>query len=94
MPKIERSVDYTFEAYSGLEDQEDKGKNDSSNIQQGDLNTSHLEEETDDDETSKSNYIGCVSKTLKSVDDVNTSLFREGVIYSNLQNVLHTTFFS
>ncbi|EFA01111.1 hypothetical protein TcasGA2_TC010323 [Tribolium castaneum] len=51
MPKIERSIDYTFEAYSGLEDQEDKGKNEM-NTQQSDLNATPLEEESDGDETS------------------------------------------
>ncbi|RZB40865.1 uncharacterized protein BDFB_005912 [Asbolus verrucosus] len=51
MPKIERSIDYTFEAYSGLEDQDDK-KGDASNMQQNDSTTATLDEESEGDETS------------------------------------------
>ncbi|XP_044259010.1 uncharacterized protein LOC123007661 [Tribolium madens] len=52
MPKIERSIDYTFEAYSGLEDQDDKNKTELTNTQQSDSNANHLEEESDGDDTS------------------------------------------
>ncbi|XP_063920863.1 uncharacterized protein LOC135135662 [Zophobas morio] len=51
MPKIERSIDYTFEAYSGLEDDE-KNKNDPSGIQHNESNTATLDEDSEGDETS------------------------------------------
>lgn len=53
MPKIERSIDYTFEAYSGLEDQDDKSKSDCSNVQQNETTGVMMDEESDGDETSE-----------------------------------------
>lgn len=52
MPKIERSVDYTFEAYSGLED----GEQDSKCIEklpEMNFRNSQLDDGSDIDDTSK-----------------------------------------
>lgn len=53
MPKIERSIDYTFEAYSGVHDSDDATKNNISNLQQNDSNAATLDEESEGDDTSK-----------------------------------------
>lgn len=55
MPKIERSVDYTFEAYSGVEDQDERRHEDDDvmNLQQTDSTNATLDEESDMDDASK-----------------------------------------
>lgn len=61
MPKIERSVDYTFEAYSGVEDGEQDPK---SNVKLSEMNfqNSNIEDSSDIDDCSKyllQKYVGC-----------------------------------
>lgn len=55
MPKIERSVDYTFEAYSGLEDGEVQSKN-SEKMSDFSLQNSELTAEDCSDVDSASEY--------------------------------------
>lgn len=56
MPKIERSVDYTFEAYSGLEDGEIQSKSDDKMIDYT-LQTNELNAEDCSDIDSGSKFI-------------------------------------
>lgn len=54
MPKIERSVDYTFEAYSGADEQEDNNEDEPIvKMQENESTTATVDEESEMDETSK-----------------------------------------